>query len=566
VTSVATLACSSDADAPAGPAVSAPVVIGPDGLPLPQVTGPTEPPEPPGELEMACGVTPDAARRLNRVELNNMALEVFGVDGEPFARLPADKNSKFSHELTTGDDFVVKYGKAAKAIAAQHVAAKDPAASCAAPDVACAKAYLEPLALHATRRPWTAERIASLMKVVQTGLDLKLTFQESVAGAIEGILLSPDALYVGINVPQTPGVHRLDGYEVATRLSLALWDSVPDQALLDAASQGQLDSLPGILTQAERMFADPVKGQRFVDSFVRRFAALEALEAISAEPPKDFEAPDQWAALTQAMSTETVMFMRRMFTENLPLQELVSGKWTFLNEQLANHYGMPGVVTGEQHQLVQIPADSPRAGWLTQGSLVVQFKERIHRGKNIVNKFLCEEIPSPPSQGPIVDAVIKQLEAASNGTNSQAELAAIRETDPVCNACHQLMDPLGKGFEAFNPSGQYRPTDKNGAPVDAVSLYRGTALDGPQSVIALVDSAEFTAACIAGQVIGQVTQRNLNLYSQTDADACGVKLAIKDLGAKPGFRDVVLRALASDLFASRVVPSEPIAAPAPAAP
>lgn len=537
--------CSSEGSGVTGGGGAAPPMgtPGPGGPTSPD--GTDGPPLPP--VQNSCGISPDQPRRLNRTELNNLANDVFGNASSPFQRLAADKNAKFSSALTATGDFVDQYQAAAAAIGADYVKRHDPAAGCAAPDLACAKSYLTPLADLAARRSFTDERMQGLLKVVQAGLDLGLSFQESVAGAIEAMLLAPETLYVGTGVPQTPGAHRLSDTEVATRLSLVLWDSVPDLALLDAAAAGQLRTSEGIAAQVDRLLADPVKGQRFIDSFTQTFAGLEGLSAHQ-EPPEGVESAEQWALLLGDMAEESRQFARHVYEQNLPIQDFVGGKWTFVNARLAAHYGIPGV-TGDDHQLVQLPPDSSRAGVMTHGAFTVQHEDMIFRGKEVNEKFLCVKLPAPPNDPVLLERILEQLMLVDEqGEEAQAQL---RLSDPVCSGCHTQMDPIGQTFAAFDRAGRFSPTDENGAPVNTTGMYKGMTLTGPQSVIELVQADEFTS-CFSSQILGPAAQRLLSIRGREE-DNCAVKAAIGNLGPTPGFRDVLKAAFASELLTSRVI-------------
>lgn len=494
---------------------------------------------------------PDQPRRLNRTELNNIALDVLGVTTEPFAGLSTSGDiagSKVGHRLVVSDAWVDTYISGADDAALAYTQREGLAAECAGQGAECSRALLEPLAYQLLRRPVSQERMDALVGIVQTALDNDLSLEEGIVSAITAIFITPDFLYIGTNVGAEPGVYALDGYDVATRLALALWNSGPDLELLDAAERGDLDTSDGIRLQVDRMLADPVKGPRFVDGWANTYLFLSKLDDVGAEVPQgsDFTA-DEWANLLADMKTEAVVAMRHAFEAGEDIDFLVDPGVVFVNERLANHYGIEGVV-GEEFRMVEVGPDTPYGGLLTMGHNLITNDDLIHRGVTVLNDYLCQPIGAPSDEETLA-RIAEQLESGL----SDEELVGIRMSDAACAGCHVAIDPLGTAFSRFDELGRHHLLDENGQPISDEQEYYGQPIAGPQSVRELVLESGYET-CFVPALLGPLSNREMRAHES--ADACATENLLESVEGDLNLRNIVVAALTSGTFRTRVVGEE----------
>ena len=505
-------------------------------------------------LSAACQAAPEVApnipRRLNRAELNNLALDVFGVAGNPFDSLGNDQNSKVAGtSLAASGAFGEKYQVAAAAVAEQYVTASNPTDSCAgAPSADCAVALLQPLAERMMRRPMSPEMQATLANITQVALDNDLSFAEGIQESVTALFLAPDTLYMDTQVNGSGGVVPLDDYGVAERLALAVWNSVPDAELMAAAGAGRLTTDAGLNAEIDRMLSDPAKGERFIQTFVSNFLTFDAITALEEDPPADIDAAD-WVELVAYMAKESTLFLNDAFVNNTPIDDLMTARHTFLNERLAEHYDMQAEYsaaggTGDFLK-VAIPEGSARIGLATQGYLMSRLSHQpmIFRGKEMRLQFMCATLPGAPMD-PAFQALIDE-QLMQQGDKTEEELALEREQSPGCAGCHALMDPLGRAFLNFDNAGRVidKPTN---------TVYLGVPIENASDAASFISSADGFDACIVGHVLGPVSNRLIATAKNT-SDRCLADNVIASVGINPGFRDLLVGTLNSSTFRTRVV-------------
>jgi mono/diheme cytochrome c family protein len=342
----------------------------------------------------------------------------------------------------------------------------------------CAEKILTALAQHAYRRPVTAADIAPLMKMYRIGRK-GADFDHGIEAALEAVLVSPDFLFMTErDAPgSAPGsVHRISDVELATRLSFFLWSSIPDDGLMAAAQRGQLHNPLVLKAQVTRMLADP-RAKALTDNFAGQWLYLRRLE---------FQRPDQGAypnfdqRLRSAMLTETNMFFDSIVQENRSVLDFLDADYTYVNQRLAEHYGIPGIY-GTTFRRVSLDPALHRGGLLGQGSIltVTSYNNRtsvVLRGKWILDNLLAASPPPPPPNVPSLDEV---KNAKSMTVREQMEM---HRANPVCASCHTKMDPLGFSLENFDATGAWR-NNYAGKLVDASAvLPDGTKFDGPQGL------------------------------------------------------------------------------------
>ena len=301
-------------------------------------------------------------------------------------------------------------------------------------------------------------------------------FEHGVEAALEAVLVSPDFLFIRESDPPgaAPGsLHRLSDVELATRLSLFLWSSIPDEQLLAVAEKNQLSRPEELKKQVARMLADP-KAQALTENFAGQWLYLRRLEVQS---PDRVIFPGFDTRLRAAMLTETDMFFDSVMRGNRPVTDFIASHYTFLNQRLAEHYGIPGV-RGASFRKVTLDPASHRGGLLGQGSIltVTSYNDRtsvVLRGKWILENLFAAPPPPPPPNVPSLDVVPN---AKNMTVREQMEL---HRKNPVCASCHTKMDPLGFALENFDAVGAWRQ-QMLGRPiqVDAV-LPDGTKFEGP---------------------------------------------------------------------------------------
>ena len=344
----------------------------------------------------------------------------------------------------------------------------------AADEAACATAIVRGLAAGAFRRPPTDREVARLIRFYDDGRHGQ-NFEAGVAKAVEAILASPQFLFRLEDTPATatPGQpYRLADLELASRLSFFIWGSGPDQALVDVAARGRLVGA-GLEKQVARMLADP-RAEALATRFAAQWLRLQDLDEVSPDP---ILYPYYDRTLAQALQKETELFVASLVRDDRSVLELLTADYSFVNERIARHYGIPGV-TGPQFRRVTLP--EPRRGLLGQGSIltltsIADRTSPVQRGKWILEVLLGSPPPPPPPNVPALEE--------TSGT-SGGKVLSVRERmeehrrNPACTSCHKVIDPLGLALEHFDATGRYRIKD-NEVPVDAVGdLYDGTRMDG----------------------------------------------------------------------------------------
>jgi hypothetical protein len=292
--------------------------------------------------------------------------------------------------------------------------------------------------------------------------------------ALRAMLVSPEFLFRTERDPATapPGsVHKISDYELASRLSFFLWSSIPDDELLRLADGGKLSDEKVLGQQVARML-DDAKSKAFVSNFAGQYLYLRNLASMKPDPD---EYPEFDNNLRKGFETETEMFFNSIVRENRPVTELLDARYTFVNQRLAEFYGIPAVY-GPQFRRVAL-TDPNRGGVLGQGSLltVTSYPNRtsvVQRGKWVLENLLGTPIPPPP-QNFSLDPHGK------DGKLSMREAMEAHRANPVCASCHSRMDPIGFSLENFNGIGEWRDKD-NGLVIDASgTLPDGTTFTGP---------------------------------------------------------------------------------------
>ncbi len=344
-----------------------------------------------------------------------------------------------------------------------------------ADEVPCAKQILGTLAKRAYRRPLTDSDMESLLSFFQDGRNHG-GFDAGIENAIQLILASPKFLFRVEPDPSgaAPGsVYRASDLELASRLSFFLWSSIPDDPLLDLAAKGRLKEPAVLEQQVMRMLKDP-KSRSLVENFAAQWLFLRNLQSATADQEQFPNFDDN---LRQGFRQETEMFFESVLREDRSVLDLLTANYTFVNERLAKHYGIPNVY-GSNFRRVTL-TDENRFGLLGQGSVltVSSYPNRtsvVLRGKWILENILGTPPPAPPPNVPALK------ENGDNGKPlSMRQLMEQHRANPTCATCHKVLDPLGFSLENFDAIGQWRTKEAAG-PIDASGeLADGTKVNGP---------------------------------------------------------------------------------------
>jgi hypothetical protein len=343
-----------------------------------------------------------------------------------------------------------------------------------AQEASCARTILTRLARLAYRRPVTANDLDPLLELYAGERAEDATFDAGIEQALRLILASPKFLFrVEAPPASAAGVGPVSDLELASRLSFFLWSSIPDDELLKVAEQGRLDQPPVLRAQVERMLEDP-KARALVDSFATQWLRLRNLRSLS---PIAREFPNFDNELREAFRIETELFFESIVREDRSVLDFLNADYTYVNERLARHYGIPNVY-GSHFRRVPVQHEA-RRGLLGQGSIltVTSYPNRtspVLRGKWVLENILGTPPPSPPQDVPDIEENHPGAEARS----LRARLEAHRR-NPTCASCHRVMDPLGFALENFDGLGQWREKEPGGAIDPTGQLANGTKIDGP---------------------------------------------------------------------------------------
>lgn len=463
-------------------------------------------------------------RRLNRAEYNNTMRDLLGTQQRPADKFaPDDVGHDFDNaadSLAIAPTQVEQYARAAEALVSEllsgpgraTVVTCDPATEAAA----CVQRIITDFGLRAFRRPLTDAEVASFVKIYDLGLRDLGSSDGGLQLVLEAMLISPHFLYmVEIDPqPQSTEPHPVGSYELATRLSHFLWSSTPDPALLQSAATASLSQPDALLGQVSRMLDDP-RSQALAENFAGQWWLFRGLV--------DHEAqvgifPEWNADLARSMQLETtLMFRELMASAQSPWLELLSTSYTFVDERLAQHYGLsdrfaaaPPLAANNAFRRIDLTG-TPRRGILGHAGVLTatSYPDRTSptkRGVFVAEDLLCSPPPAPPENVP-------DLAPAEATLRDRLALHAKPGTD--CYACHTLFDPIGLGLEQFDGLGRFRE-QHDGQPINtAGELAGGGKFAGPLDLIPLIAQDERLQRCavekLATYALGRAPQEPFEL-------------------------------------------------------
>lgn len=455
-----------------GPKLAGPVGVNPaTGEPLPVPITPVTPVTPmpmePGPIVTACtpSPTPGSApmRRLSHEEYTHAVEDLFGN-----ATLARQVSTGFltdsvSLGYSNGARFLdvkpvmmQKYQDAAETVAAQVTSTANlpRLVTCqTSQGETCARTSIERLLLRAYRRPAPVadvDRYLAVWRAGSTGAD----FRTGMEWVVATVLQAPKFLYrVEVDAPTT-ATRALGAYELASRLSFLFWQSGPDDALLDAARMGSLATAADVEREARRMLADP-KAER-VFNFFEQWMDVDEIQSMRRDATIF---PGLSTTLTSLFHEEARQFVKAaVLTGDGTFETLMTSPVTFVNGDLARHYGMTGI-TGTTWQRTSFTSGQRGGLFMNSAALISHDKQSrtsiVNRGMRVRTQLLCQTVPAPPDDVPLNLAAI-------NGEFSQADRLAQHRTNPSCSGCHALLDPLGEPFETLDAVGRERSRDEGG--------------------------------------------------------------------------------------------------------
>lgn len=495
---------------------------------------------------------PTPIRRLTRLEYNNTVRDLLGDGSRPADAFPPDEKSlgfdNNAGALQVSPTLAEGLMTAAESVATRAVGNLGRLLPCApAGDDACARSFIGTFGRRAFRRPLTADESARFWRVFMVG-KAGGGFSDGIRLVIQTALQSLDFLYrVEVGGAPAPGasVIALTPFEIASRLSYLFWNTMPNDALLDAAASGQLANRAQITAQARRMLDDP-RARPMVAHFHGQWARTDEISGITREGTayKAFT-----PAIAKLQADEAGRFLENVFWNKVDggnFEALVTSPRSSMNATLARFYGIEGPKTETFEPVTRDAAH--HAGFLTLGgvagliNVTADQSSPIHRGVFVRLNLLCDTLPPPPANA----AVEPPKPSASLTTR---ERVAMHRSDPACNGCHLLFDPLGMAFEHFDAVGRFRDQE-NGKPIDARGELVGTdvpgSFDGVVGLAQKLKASRQATRCFATQWLRYA-------YGRVEAreDDCFLDRVASQVSAGMPIQDLVLGLVDSEAFLSR---------------
>lgn len=480
-------------------------------------------------------------------------------------------NAEFNPEIDGATDLYrselgTRGFEAASILAASSIdwGVASPCAVGQAHDASCAHAFIASFGRRAFRRPLRTEE-TEWLEGVYAEAAAEFTFEESLRILVSIMLQSPQFLYLheeGVDDPSLPfGIRRLNGFERASRLSYFLWNTMPDETLLNAAESGELDTPEGMRVQAERLLAD-ARSDDTLHRFVTEWLDLDGLgsriplEGLKKDP--DLYPGFAGSSLRAAMREEVHAFVERVMREDdATLEALLTRRYARVTPELADVYGVPFPAGGGDAAWVELP-ESERAGLFTRaGFLAVHASERVQspilRGVHLLRDVLCR--PPGPPPGNANNIPVEQQTATDE--LSVRELSDAR-TPGDCQSCHKVINQLGFALEHYGALGEHQTEDPlSGEPTDATGELVGTDIDGPVrggvELSARFAQSEDVAGCVASRWIAEALDRD-----SAPLDRCAEERVREAFQGRGDLRVLLGDIVTSDLFLYRneIAPEE----------
>jgi hypothetical protein len=449
-------------------------------------------------------------------------------------------------QMAMTDNLVRHYESSARAVAAaavKDVAVMSELVTCtpeSTVDEACYRSFIEHFGRLAYRRKLVEEEIADYLDIATMAGEELRDFASGVEYVIGSMLQAPSFLFqIEVGEPTPAGTRRLTGLEVATRMSFLLNDTSPNDALLDAAESGELDTSEGVRKWAQELVEQPAARQA-MRGFFSEYLVLDGLEKVPKDPNMF---PDWSSELAQSMKGETLLFIEDLvFERNRPIHELFTASYTFVDQAMASHYGVQGPAEEVPWTRASLPMEQGRSGILSHASILSRqahatSTSATYRGLFIMERFLCTTMPPPPPD------VNTELPPSSQAPTLRERIAVHQEADS-CRACHYMSDNLGLSLENFDAVGRWR-SHENGALIDpSVDLDGVGAFSGAQELGSLLAERPDVLRCILRQVYRHATG-----HVEVDGERKALE-ALDDrfAGVDHKFKALLVELCASELF------------------
>lgn len=445
---------------------------------------------------------PGQLRRLTRTQFANSISDLLGVTID-LEQLEADSHS--GHFSTIGASTVTTSPLGAE----QYLTAVEGAVGEAfadeaswvsflgctpvALDTSCFSSFLQSVGTRAWRRPLTTEETDALLAVASTA-------ETELGSALEGTRWGTVALLSSMHFVYRPELGsmggaglRISGYEMAMRLSFLIYNSLPDQELLDAAASGSLDTAAGVVAEAQRMLGTP-RGREAVAAFAEDYMRLDRIFG----QPKDPELyPAYGAALQEGMRQEMrEVWAQVAFDDDASVLDVFSTRRVYANAELAALYGLDSTgLSSTSFATFDLPADGPRGGVLSKAGFLSQYANQIEgsptlRGKFIREALMCQTVPAPPA-----NVALELPEANPDVPTTKRDRLAMHREEEVCANCHGMMDPLGLPLEQFDAIGQFRTTEL-GLMIDPTGEFDGTPVANAANLGEVLSESTTVADCL----------------------------------------------------------------------
>jgi mono/diheme cytochrome c family protein len=387
-------------------------------------------------------------------------------------------------------------------------------------DEACARRILSSLTRRAYRRPVTNADVDPLMAFYREGV--KSGFDAGIENALRRLLVSPEFLLRVERDPAgaVPGaVYSISDLELASRLSFFLWSSIPDDELLDVAAKRQLSDPAVLARQVRRMMADD-RAEAFVKNFAGQWLFLRNLDAVV---PVQSIFPDFDDALRQSFRRETELFFESIVREDRSALDLLRADYTFVNERLASHYGIPNI-KGNHFRRVTLGPETRRRGLLGQGSILTVTSYPDRTSPVVRGKWILENLLGTPPPPPLPNVPALRATGTSGVVLPMRQRMERHRSNPVCASCHAMMDPLGLSLENFDAIGRWRTLGESSAPIDATgSSPDGTRFDGPDGLRHVLLRSDRFVATMTEKMMTYALGRGVEYY-----DAPAVRAILRE--------------------------------------
>ena len=398
---------------------------------------------------------------------------------------------------------------------------------------ACVDRILTQLARRAFRRSPTKTEVAGLTHFYQMARQHGQNADQGIQLALQAALVSPEFLFRMEREPTNGSIHRITDFDLASRLSYFLWSSMPDDRLLTLAESGKLHAPDTLDAEVTRMLAD-TKSSALAENFAGQWLEMRNLDVVHPDPVKF---PKYSPDLRDAFKTETRLFFEYVLRENRPIGDFIDARYTFANELLAQHYGIPDV-KGSDFRKVELTGDQ-RGGILSQGTVltVSSYPTRtsvVLRGKYVLENILGTPPPPPPPDVPALD------EAAVGTSASLRQQMEAHRASPICASCHSKMDVLGFGLENYDAIGAWRTADGK-FPVDATgTLPNGKSFATPAEFrrLLLANLPEFEH-CLTQKMLTYALGRGLGPQDRVTVSEIDHKVIQSDYRFQALIREVV---------------------------